>query len=393
MTGDALDLFLIGGAIVFGISGYRQGFVVGVLGLVGFLGGGLIGAQLATPLAKLLNLDNHAAFAGLAALFIFASLGQVVATTGGNYIRKRLIWKPLRQVDSIAGASISIISLLLVAWLIGQAVANSPFTGAARQVRHSKILTEIDKYLPDGGRKIVASLRRLVSDSGFPPIFDGLAPEKVTPADPPDPAVANSTAVQNDKDRIVKVKGVAKACSRQLEGSGFLYAKNRVMTNAHVVAGVSEPFVQIGSRSYDATTVVFDYKRDIAVLYVPDLDLAPLSFAGVAKAGDSAVVAGYPLDGPFTANSARIRTREQLRGPDIYQSSTVQREIYTLRAKVRSGNSGGPLIAPDGKIYGVIFATSVDDPETGYALTAAEVRTPADLGLNATQKVSTKGCD
>lgn len=393
MTGDTLDLFLLGACVLFAISGYRQGFVVGVLGLFGFLGGGLVGSQLATPLADLFGAKGHAPLLGLGALFVFASLGQLIATTVGSIIRRRLVWKPLRQLDSVAGASVSVISLLLVAWLIGQAVATSPFVGAARQVRHSKILTEVDKILPDGGRKIVASLRRLVSDSGFPPIFDGLAPERVAPADPPDPAVVNSPAVKAARPDIVKVRGVAPSCSRQLEGSGFIYASQRVMTNAHVLAGVKDPTVEANGKVYDSVVVLFDYNRDVAILYVPGLVNKPLAFDGVAPVGGSAVVAGYPLDGPFDAKPARIRTREVLRGPNIYQSSTVEREIYTLRAKVRSGNSGGPLLAPDGTVYGVIFATSVDDPETGYALTAKEVSSDAAAGRTAVTKVSTRRCD
>lgn len=393
MTGDTLDLLLLGAAILFAVSGYRQGFVVGILGLFGFLGGGLVGAQLATPVANVFGSKGHAPLVGLATLFVFASLGQVLATTIGAYIRRRLVWQPLRQLDSVAGATVSVVSLLLVAWLIGQAVATSPFVGAARQVRHSKILTEVDQLLPDGGHKIVARLRRLVSRTGFPPIFEGIGPERVAPAEPPDPAVVNSPGVEAARPDIVKVRGVAPSCSRQLEGSGFVYANQRVMTNAHVVAGVKDPTVEANGKVYDATVVLYDYNRDVAVLYVPALDLKPLSFGGVASAGASAVVAGYPLDGPFDARPARVRTRETLRGPNIYQSRTVEREIYTLRAKVRSGNSGGPLLTPSGAVYGVIFATSVDDPETGYALTAREVSSDAAAGRGTTTKVSTRGCD
>jgi S1-C subfamily serine protease len=205
--------------------------------------------------------------------------------------------------------------------------------------------------------------------------------------------VLNSQAVRAARADIVKVRGIAPSCRRQLEGSGFVFAHERVMTNAHVLAGVRSPTVEANGRTYDAFVVLYDSKRDIAVLDVPGLGNKPLVFAGVANAGDSAVVAGYPQDGPFTAGAARVRSREQLRGPDIYQSSTVTRGIYSLRAKIRNGNSGGPLLAPDGRVYGVVFATSVDDPDTGYALTAGEVAVDARSGATATQPVSTRGCD
>ena len=53
---------------------------------------------------------------------------------------------------------------------------------------------------------------------------------------------------------IVKVVGTAPSCGKVLEGTGFVFADHRVMTNAHVVGGVDEPTVQIGGegRLYDA---------------------------------------------------------------------------------------------------------------------------------------------
>jgi S1-C subfamily serine protease len=165
------------------------------------------------------------------------------------------------------------------------------------------------------------------------------------------------------------------------------------MTNAHVVAGVGRPNVQVGDQVLQATVVVYDPDRDIAVLRVPGLTGTPLAFTDRARTGDSAIVVGYPQDGPFRADAARIRGIQDARGPDIYQRHTVVREIYALRARVRPGNSGGPLISPTGGVYGVVFAAAADDPQTGYALTAAEVRSDAVKGRTATERVSTQSCD
>ncbi len=125
--------------------------------------------------------------------------------------------------------------------------------------------------------------------------------------------------------RIAKVTGVAN-CSRGLEGSGFVYAPQRVMTNAHVVAGVSSPKVEVNGKTYDAKVVLFDSSVDIAVLYVPE---ARRQAAGRSttegKADAAAVVLGYPENGPFDSEPARIRSEERLRGPDIYGDRTVTR--------------------------------------------------------------------
>jgi S1-C subfamily serine protease len=396
MRGDLLDVILLVACALFLISGYRQGFVVGVLSFFGFLGGGVLGALFAPKLANsdLLSGLPHTALA-ITMVFAMASIGQVLATLLGNFVRKKLVWQPLRTVDSLAGALISVASLLLVAWLVGTAVASSPFTGLASQVRRSQVLDAVDKAVPGGAKDLFVSFRRLIDDRGFPEVFGDLVPTQVQPVEAPDPTLAKAPVVSSVKSRVFKITGVATSCARRIEGTGFLYARERVMTNAHVVAGVRNPKVEssAGGPKLDAKVVVYDPDRDIAVLYVPGLNAAPLAFTSTARTGDNAIVVGYPQDGPFRADGARIRGIQSAKGPDIYQHKTVVREIYALRARVRPGNSGGPLISPSGGVYGVVFAAAADDPETGYALTAKEVSSDAQQGRTATESVSTKGCD
>jgi S1-C subfamily serine protease len=139
--------------------------------------------------------------------------------------------------------------------------------------------------------------------------------------------------------------------------------------------------------------VLYDPERDVAVLSVPGLGGTPLQFADPISRGQSAIVVGYPEDGPFLAVAARVRSVQNARGPDIYQNRQVTRQIYSLFAVVRPGNSGGPLLTPSGRVAGVVFAAAVDNARTGYALTAHEVAPDAAAGASATQAVSTQGCD
>lgn len=394
MRGDLLDVVLLVACVLFAFSGYRQGFVVGVLSFLGFLGGGVVGATVAPTLLRsgpLAGVPRTPLAIGL--VFLFASLGQLLATMVGGWVRRHLVWRPVRVVDAVAGSAVSVVSLLLVSWLVGTAVASSPFTGLAAQVRRSQVLAVVDGAVPGGAKGLFESFRHLVDDRGFPEVFGDLVPTQVRPVDPPDPTLARSAVVTALHSRVYKVTGVAKSCSRRIEGTGFLYAPHRVMTNAHVVAGVRSPKVQVGDRELRATVVVYDPNRDVAVLYVPGLDERPLAFTGKARTGQSAIVLGYPQDGPYRADAARIRGTQDARGPNIYQDRTVVREIYALRGRVRPGNSGGPLVSPDGTVYGVIFAAAADDPQTGYALTAAEVAGDAQRGRTATAAVSTLGCD
>ncbi|WP_131788063.1 MarP family serine protease [Protofrankia symbiont of Coriaria ruscifolia] len=392
---DILDAILILSVIIFAVSGYRQGFVVGALSFIGFLGGGVLGANIAAPFARMIGAEAQGAIIGILVVLGLALIGQIAATAIGATLRDRLTWRPGQTVDSVAGAILSGLSVLLVAWLLATAVNRSPFTTLAEHVRRSEVLRTVDAAMPDAVRGAFADLRQLVDQNGFPEVFSSLGGEQIVPVEPPDTQVDNTPAVQAAAASILKIRGVAPSCSKRVEGTGFVYATERVMTNAHVVAGVTRPQVEVGNTTLPARVVVFDPDTDIAVLYVPGLHRTPLSFQDDprGRAGDDAIVAGYPQDGPYTIAAARIRNRQTARAPNIYSQGTVLREIYAVRGQVLPGNSGGPLLSEQGTVYGVVFAAATNDSDTGYVLTSAEVDDSADAGRVTTTAVSTRGCD
>ena len=247
--------------------------------------------------------------------------------------------------------------------------------------------------MPREARTLSQSLRDTVNTRGFPEVFGGLSPTRVREVAAPDPAVANSPVVQNARKSVAKILGSAPSCSRRIEGSGFVYAPQRIMTNAHVVAGTRRVVVELNGTEHNGRVVIYDPQRDLAVIYVPGLTAPVMPFAQrPAATGTSAVVTGFPLDGPYDAQSARIRDSRSITGPDIYDSAQVTRQIYTIRALVRSGNSGGPLVGSDGAVLGVIFAAAADDPETGFAVTAAEAAPVASAGIAQTTATGTGKC-
>lgn len=393
MGADLLDVVLVAALLLFAVSGYRQGLLVGVLSFVGFLGGGLAGARLAPWLSRSLLPGVSEPLLGLVVVVALACLGQALATLVGAAVRGRMRWHTVRVVDSSGGALVSALSVLLVGWLVGTAVVGSPYPALAGQVRRSAVLGAVDRVMPDEARTWFASFRRLVEQQDFPQVFAALRPPPVVAVPPPDGRTTQGPAVQAARSSIVKIVGLALSCNRRVEGSGFVYAPGHVLTNAHVVAGVRRPEVTVGGQVLTGEVVLYDPLRDVAVLRVPGLTAPALSFAGPADAGTGAVVAGFPEDGPFRAVPARVRQTQRARGPDIYHDQTVVREVYALRSVVRPGNSGGPLLSTDGGVYGVVFAAAVDDPETGYALTAGEVHDDAVTGAQATTPVSTRSCD
>jgi S1-C subfamily serine protease len=393
---DLLDLILIIVAIAFAVSGYRQGFVVGVLSFVGFVGGLLLGLWLVPVVIHSFtpNTSLVVSTISLCAVLVLAVLGQVCATAIGGRVRREITWRPVQAVDQSAGAAVSVISVMLVAWFLGLALVNSTMPVVAQQVRNSALLNGMKTVLPANASTWFSSFANVLDKSGFPQVFAPFTHEQITNVPPPDPAVLNQAGVVKAQNSIVKVVGNAPSCGKQIEGSGFVYAPQHVMTNAHVVGGVTHPTVQVGGegRLYRATVVVFDPTSDVAVLYVPGLRSTPLAFDSSGASGNNAVVAGFPEDGPFTPVAARIRQEIHAEGQDIYQRGSATRDIFSLYAQVLQGNSGGPLLTSTGEVYGVVFAKSLDDASTGYALTANQVAPDAQQGQDATNAVDTQGC-
>jgi S1-C subfamily serine protease len=238
--------------------------------------------------------------------------------------------------------------------------------------------------------------RLLANNSTYAQVFSGIGAERILAIPAPDPNVVNSPRLSAAEARVVRVQGVAPSCQRSIEGSGFVISRNHILTNAHVVAGVTQKqtITTTTGQTLPATVVFYDPQVDVAVLYVPGLNLTPLRFAGQANPGDNAVVAGFPLDARRLHSApARIGGIQNARGPNIYQTSTVTRQIYEIRAVVESGNSGGPLLSPEGTVDGVVFAAAVGVSDTGFALTAAQVAADAQAGEQATSGVSTGYCD
>ncbi|MGW8065837.1 MarP family serine protease [Streptomyces ziwulingensis] len=396
---NVLDILLLLAAVWFAIVGYRQGFVVGILSVVGFLGGGLVAVSLLPVVWDVLTdnaeVSTTAAVVAVVVVIVCASVGQALTTHLGNKLRRHITWSPARALDATGGALVNVVAMLLVAWLIGSALAQTTMPTVGKEVRQSQVLLGVQEALPDQADTWFDDFTSVLARNGFPQVFSPFSNEPITEVQPPDPVLADSPVATRAKRSIVKVMGTAPDCGKVLEGTGFVFAERRVMTNAHVVGGVDEPTVQMGGegRKYDATVVLYDWRRDIAVLDVPELDAPALRFTDEdATRDDDAIVAGFPENGAYDVRAARVRGRITASGPDIYHRDNVRRDVYSLFATVRQGNSGGPLLTPEGEVYGVVFAKSLDDAETGYALTVDEISEDIDRGRTANQQVDSDSC-
>jgi len=390
---DLLDLILAVAAVCYAVGGFRNGALLGGLSFTGFFGGAALGAQLAKPLGR--TLANGAAQVPVAIVCVlfFAMLGQLIAVWMAGRLRSKVTWHPARRLDQVVGALFSVLAVLLVAWMVALPLAFAPFPTLSGQVRRSVTIRAVDDALPDGIRNLYGSLRRFVDRSGFPQVFGALQPTRIVDVPPADPALPRSRSVAAVRASVLRVRAVALSCDRGIEGSSVVYAPERVLTNAHVVAGANQVQVETGRGALTAHVVLFDPGRDLAVLWVPGLTARPLILSPVAaESGQDAIVLGYPQDGPFDARPARVRDRQTISGRDIYGRLSVDRDIYTIRSVVRAGNSGGPMIATNGTVLGIVFASALDSADTGFVLSTDEAASDARQGRAATASVSTGAC-
>ncbi|MDQ3733188.1 MAG: MarP family serine protease [Actinomycetota bacterium] len=389
-----IDLLIVAFTVLFAINGYRQGLITSAFSFLGFLSGAIIGAQLGGPLASAITDDSVArVIIALVLVFGLAGFGQYSVGLIGTRVREVVTWRPARVVDSVLGTLVSALTVLVVAWIVATPLAASPFPSLASQVRQSHILQAVDGAVPDPVRTLYQSLRESLDRQGLPDVLDPLTQTVVPDVAAPNDALLNSPVVAQVRDSVVKISGEAASCSRGINGSGFVYDDERVMTNAHVVAGVDDPSVVADGSEYDATIVYVDEQIDIAVLAVPGLPQAPLPFGGIERdTGADALIMGYPGGGELRVGSARIRDLTEIQGPTFRPGGTVTREVYSLFGEVRAGNSGGPLLDVDGSVLGVVFASAIDDPLTGYALSADQVATAAVQGASSTSEVDSGPC-
>jgi S1-C subfamily serine protease len=387
---NALDWLLVVLVLAYALSGYWQGFVTGAFATAGLLLGGLLGIWLAPVL---LGDVDPSLLVSLGALFIVilcASLGQASFQYAGSKVRDRITWQPIRALDAVGGAALSAVAVLLVAWALGVAVSGSRIGSVTPMVRGSSVLGAVDKTLPHAASGVLQAFNDVVGTSFFPDYLEPFAPERIVEVGPGPRRLLQDPDVLAAEESVLKVRGTNN-CGRGVEGTGFVYAPDRLMTNAHVVAGVADPEVEIGDTTVDAEVVEYNPDLDIAVLALETDDIPALRFAGVAP-GDGVAILGYPQDGPFDVQPGRVRDDQKLRSPNIYGDGTVIRQVFSLRGLVRPGNSGGPIVTSRGAVAGVVFAASVTDKDTGYALTTAQVADSATIGRTNTEPESTGDC-
>lgn len=388
-----VDGLLIVVAIIAVRGGWRQGAIASILAGIGIAAGLIIGLALAPPIMGLTESLALRFLLGLAVIIVLIGMGNLIGAVLGGSLRQRMRLRWSQTFDSIVGAILQFIVVMLVCWMVSVPLAAGAGPPVSDGIRNSTVLRGIDRLVPDSWSAIPARIAALLDESGLPPLVSPFQSTRVDDVPAPNTNVENRALVEQVRPSVIHVVSTAEECSRRLMGSGFVAAEDYVVTNAHVVAGSGTVRLDTVLGVKDAEVVYFNPEVDVAVLHSPELGLGPLDWSeGGAQPGDDAVVAGHPASGPFEASPARIANQVTISGSDIYAEGRVEREAYTVRGSIREGNSGGPLLDAQGDVLGVVFGASRDTSDVGFAVTADEVRRQVGDITQLTTAVDTQAC-
>jgi S1-C subfamily serine protease len=385
-----LDIVLILALLSYLAYGLRNGFLVTVGGIAGFAAGA-IAAFFAVPLVSGFVTDSGWRLTAIvAAAVALVVLGHGLGTMIGRQVRGAMRIRPLRAVDRLVGGAVNLAVSALVMSMLAFSIGSLGVPFVSQQLAESKVIRFIDGMTPDPVKATMAQLRSEVIGNGIPTLIEGLDQGQAVPV--PD-ASTDTPALNRAAESVLKIAGTAYQCGQNQTGTGFVVSEDRIVTNAHVVAGVSEPVVEMADGgAMPGRVVYFDTQHDLAVLAVEDLPVQPLPLSTDLPSGSPAAFAGYPHGGPFQSRPATIQDITTVLVPDIYGSNPSPEEIYRLAGNVQPGNSGGPLLTTDGQVAGVIFAKATSDAEMGFAITMDDLNPVASQAASLSAPVSSGQC-
>lgn len=384
---DLVLVLLLVGSLV---SGYHSGLIGSLSGMVGIVAGGIAAFFVVPLVGSWVPAPEWRTPATLAAALVLMSVGLSIGESAGHVIRRRTHrTKQLRVVDRMLGAGVTVVASALVASMLAFSIGSLGVPFLSPAIASSGVVRTIDELTPDPVKSFLAQLRSVAVQEGLPRIveaFSGPSPQ-IPDIDTGNPALV--AAAQS----VVRITGNAYACGQNQSGSGFVVAADRVVTNAHVVAGVSEPVVTSPSGSaLPGTVVYFDPVDDLAVIAVSGLSAPPLQRTSNLAPGSRAVTDGYPFGGPFDSDPAEVISVDTLRVANIYGQDPSARQVYTLASDVQQGESGGPLLSETGLVAGVIFAKAASTANAGYALAMEEVEPVATQAASLSASVPSGNC-
>ena len=384
-----VDLVLL--AVALGYLGYGVTF--------GFARSLVVGAAMvaALSLALVLRYSGYEAIAD-SALRVRVTTGTslalvLVGSAIGHFTFQKLYFvqkkRRLRYGSRIIGGAGLAMLVLLMAATMSHTTGQFGVSKVAKAAAHSVTIQMVHTIIPHAvQRKFFESVSLLSAkrETALPENFGS-----------PDLEMASFAGGEAElftaAKSVVRITGSAYACGQGLTGTGFVVAADRVITNAHVVAGVTRPVIEAPNGQVLRGEVVhFDGDTDLAVIAVSGLDVNALSPRAHAHTIEGTKIVGYPYGGPITSTATKVKSIRTYLTNDIYDEGESPHHIYTLAGQFTPGVSGGPVLDLNGDYVGIVFARATHRPNLGYAMALIELHSAINNAATLTEPVSSGDC-
>lgn len=380
---DVVIILLLAGSIYYGI---RIGFLTLLLILCGFFGGLFLGGWV---FPHLLPIHDHTLLTIINGnlVFIFAVFLAFLGYDLGRRVHVSLTLRggSAHKLEAGAGVTLSLGSALIAVWLIAAGIGTLPFAGLSNSANDAYFVQTLDRHLPSVPA-VFEEFNKLLDPNATPKVYVKESPNSsigeaaLLPATP---------EVANAGQSVVRITSFG--CGGVVSGSGFAVAPDLIATDAHVIAGVKRPIVKYGTQSYEGVPILFDANLDFAVLKVNKLKAAPLTIASNnVSTGTDVYAIGYPKS-IYTISPGIVRNNLQIIGPNIYGVGDISRSVYEIQTNIDDGNSGGPVVLPNGQVAGIIFSKS-DTLDYGYAVTSPSLLSEVKKAGESQNRVGTGVC-
>ena len=391
-----IDIFIAAAFLIFGWIGFRRGILRTILSIIGLIVGGAAGA-IATPSIQSLISSNAFGFKptiGLTSIILGASLGMFLFGILGSFLRVVLLPFPfMKTIDSLIGFGLAFVAVASISSTLSSAAQVIPNKTVNNLFSQSQLISQIDQYLPERFKDAAQKIQNVITDSPLPEVFKSLVESRITPTQL-ESDVAIPAIVTKSVASTVRIDGIAESCSAAMVGTGFIVSPERVITNAHVVAGVKEPVITLfnSQTQLGGKVIAIDRKKDIAIIFVPGLTGEKLTFIGPVTPNEIGFVVGYPNGGNLRTMPVSVTSEFESIGTDIDGNGETRREVIVFGGDVKPGNSGGPLLNDQGQVLGVVFAADAENKNTGYALAPSEVAKLVSETSSVMQAIETGEC-
>ncbi len=149
------DLIISIAFIATGLRGFKNGLLQSIFKTIGYIAGGVVGVAIAVEVMS--KWSNTLAKAGGAIILILllATIGEFIFGKVGLGFRKVLLITPLKFIDSLLGALLSITRIAFITYLLAVILVATPWSFGDKYITPSKFYTYTDSHLP----KVITDLK------------------------------------------------------------------------------------------------------------------------------------------------------------------------------------------------------------------------------------------